>query len=69
MIYLRKVFSALMCENIYRISKVKRESGENPERSGHCKQGVPFRDPLCISMRRRRGMMICKSGNLLRISM
>lgn len=45
----------------------KRESGVNPERSGHCIQGVAF---VCIHCtftvwEGKRYMLICKSGNLL----
>jgi len=34
----------------------KRESGESPERSGHCKQGVPFKNPLCGMYEKDEGM-------------
>lgn len=33
---------AVDCGNGY-----ERESGENPERSGHCDRGVRFHKPLC----------------------
>ena len=37
------------------VCKGKRESGGNPERSGHCKQGAKPRNmPLHESVRRRR---------------
>ena len=48
---------------------VKRESGENPERSGHCIEGAICTNPLYVRkhMRRNREAMISKSGNLLRL--
>ena len=47
----------------------KRESGVNPERSGHCIQGVSFDWIHCTFTvwEGKRYMMICKSGNLLSI--
>ena len=46
-------------------SSQKRESGENPERSGHCNRGATFHYPIVHSMRRGKEVMILKSGNLL----
>ena len=49
---------------------LKREPGENPGRSGHCKQGIPLNDPIALpilNVRRGAGVTICKSGNLLGI--
>lgn len=45
----------------------KRESGVNPERSGHCIQGVSFDWIHCTFTvwEGKRYMLICKSGNLL----
>lgn len=56
---------------IFVIKIRKRESGVNPERTGHCKQGVSFKIPLhypniCEKVKRA---MICKSGNLPGIEM
>ena len=34
----------------------KRESGESPERSGHCKQVVPFSYPLYCMYEKDEGM-------------
>ena len=44
---------------------LKRESGETPERTGHCIQGANFWQPLhtCVCEKGKRAM-ICKSGNL-----
>ena len=45
---------------------LKRESGESPERSGHCIQGILFHKYIAYPfVRRRDSVMICKSGNLL----
>ncbi len=45
---------------------VKRESGANPERSGHCKQGMKSEDAIGNALLRRLDfVLICKSGNLL----
>ena len=46
-------------------SSQKRESGESPERSGHCNRGANLHYPIVHSMRRGRQAMILKSGNLL----
>ena len=46
-------------------SSQKRESGESPERSGHCNRGANLRYPIVHSMRRGRRAMSLKSGNLL----
>ena len=46
-------------------SSQKRESGASPERSGHCNRGATFHYPIVHSMRRGKGAMILKSGNLL----
>ena len=48
-------------------SVLKRESGERPERSGHCKQGAILHISHCIPdfVRRGRRVMICEPGNLL----
>ena len=45
----------------------ERESGEMPERSGHCIQGMRLRGFHCLPhrARRRSRVSICKSGNLL----
>ena len=52
-------------QNIVWISE--RESGEMPERSGHCIQGMRLRRFHCLPhrARRRSRVSICKSGNLL----
>ena len=44
----------------------KRESGEKPERTGHCKQEIYLWKPLHKSKyaRRKGYVMICESGNL-----
>lgn len=44
-----------------------RESGESPERSGHCEQGVLSWDAIAWRdhVRRFDKAMICESGNLL----
>ena len=44
-----------------------RESGESPERSGHCEQGVLSWDAIAWRdhVRRFGKAMICESGNLL----
>ena len=51
-----------------------RESGENPERSGHCEQGVFPKNAIgrrtddiyvLVRLRRLGRMLICESGNLL----
>ena len=42
-----------------------RESGESPERSGHCNQGVESSETIGILLRRMDSVLICKSGNLL----
>ena len=54
-------------QNIVWISE--RESGEMPERSGHCIQGMRLRRFHCLPRRARRRsrVSICKSGNLLGI--
>ena len=46
-------------------SSQKRESGESPERSGHCNREANLHYPIVHSMRRGRQAMILKSGNLL----
>lgn len=53
----------------FRRMPVKRESGENPERSGHCIEGAVCKNPLYVRkhMRRNRTAMISKSGNLLKL--
>ena len=49
-----------------RIREGKRESGGNPERSGHCKQGMKSEDAIGNALLRRLDfVLICKSGNLL----
>ncbi len=60
-----------MCKRIvqYQVRVVlgsgKRESGENPERTGHCIQGVNFSNH-CIpkECEKVKGTANCKSGNL-----
>ena len=45
----------------------KRESGANPERSGHCERGDGCKMSLCISHEKAQPRsMIRKSGNLLK---
>ena len=46
-------------------TRSKRESGESPERSGHCNQGVESSETIGILLRRMDSVLICKSGNLL----
>ena len=47
----------------------KRESGANPERSGHCERGDGCKMSLCISHEKAQPRsMIRKSGNLLKYS-
>ena len=48
-----------------RIREGKRESGGNPERSGHCNRGAIFQKPLYICMRRGKRTLILEPGNLL----
>lgn len=52
------------CGNVFS-TRSKRESGESPERSGHCKQGVESSETIGILLRRMDSVLICKSGNLL----
>lgn len=60
-----------MCKRIvqYQVRVVlgsgKRESGENPERTGHCIQGASFENHCITQMCEKvKQAMICKSGNL-----
>ena len=47
----------------------KRESGANPERSGHCERGDGCKTSLCISHEKAQPRsMIRESGNLLKYS-
>lgn len=48
------------------IAKLKRESGENPERSGHCKRGTVFLISHCHMVGRRKIGDDPKSGDLPR---
>ena len=46
--------------------RLEREPGENPGRTGHCKQGAFSRNVIASKdVRRRKTAWICKSGNLL----
>lgn len=39
---------------MYHLIQAKRESGEIPERSGHCEQGVCFAMSLAVLLRRQK---------------
>lgn len=47
------------------LGQCERESGEKPERSGHCKQGFWFMNPLRYFREKENQEAICESGNLL----
>ena len=47
------------------MKRLKRESGENPKRSGHCKREIRFCDTIGASREGRICIMIRKPGDLL----
>jgi hypothetical protein len=50
--------------SLFKITKIKRESGESPERSGHCKWEVILSYATGNFLGRPRRAMIHKSGDL-----